>query len=392
MFGRSLRLFSLFGIPIQLDVTFLIVLPLFTWMIGNGIRSGREAFGFSFDMSRLQEGALPYLLGLVIVVGLFVSVLIHELGHALTAKLYGVRTRSITLWLLGGVAQLEGMPKQRGGEAVVAIVGPIVSMALSGVFWIAMRLNPDQFVATEYVLTYLMSLNLALAIFNLLPALPLDGGRVLRSLLTLWMNPLQATQIAGGVSKVLAFTLGLLGVFTFGNFWLVLIALFIFMAANAETQQSLIEYMLRGIRVRDLMNRKVDSIEPQATVADLMSAMVRERHLGFPVLDGDRLVGIVDLSDARGVPPETTVANIMQKEVRTISEDAEALDAFTKMSQSGFGRLIVVDSTGRMIGIISKTDLMRAIQIRLAAAAPRETGGLRQRLDSDDYETARTMP
>lgn len=392
MFGRSLRLFSLFGIPIQLDVTFLIVLPLFTWMIGNGIRSGREAFGFSFDMSRLQEGALPYLLGLVIVVGLFVSVLIHELGHALTAKLYGVRTRSITLWLLGGVAQLEGMPKQRGGEAVVAIVGPIVSMALSGVFWIAMRLNPDRFVATEYVLTYLMSLNLALAIFNLLPALPLDGGRVLRSLLTLWMNPLQATQIAGGVSKVLAFTLGLLGVFTFGNFWLVLIALFIFMAANAETQQSLIEYMLRGIRVRDLMNRKVDSIEPQATVADLMSAMVRERHLGFPVLDGDRLVGIVDLSDARGVPPETTVANIMQKEVRTISEDAEALDAFTKMSQSGFGRLIVVDSTGRMIGIISKTDLMRAIQIRLAAAAPRETGGLRQRLDSDDYETARTMP
>src|SRR5687767_3455115 len=132
MFGKGLRIFSAFGIPVYLDFTFLIVLPLFTMTIGNAIKNGRDAFGLAFDISPLREGALPYVLGFTVVVGLFLSVLIHEYGHALTARRYGVRTKRITLWLLGGVAQLENMPRQRGAEAVVAIVGPLVSFALAG--------------------------------------------------------------------------------------------------------------------------------------------------------------------------------------------------------------------------------------------------------------------
>jgi Zn-dependent protease/predicted transcriptional regulator len=390
MFGKSFRLFKVFGIPIQLDITFLIVLPLFTWMIGSGIKAGQELLGFRVDMRPLQEGALPYILGLIIVLGLFVSVLIHELGHALTARWYGVRTRSITLWLLGGVAQLESMPRQRGAEAIVAIVGPIVSFALAGVFFVLMLLWPTRLVAGEYVLRYLMSLNLALAIFNLLPALPLDGGRVLRSLLALGNDPLRATRMAATVSKLIAFAMGFFAIAAHA-WWLLVIAFFIYMAVNAETQQSLIEHMLRGISVRDLMNRAVVSIPPSATVAELMSTMVRERHLGFPVVDDGQLLGMVDLSSVEGVDPQTPVQQIMRTNLRTIRPDEQALDAFTRMSQSGFARMIVVDESGRMIGIITKTDLMRAIQIRLAASGGADSGAIRAPDMDDDYAPARPI-
>jgi Zn-dependent protease/predicted transcriptional regulator len=395
MFGRSFRLFRLFGIPIQIDVTFLIVLPLFTWLIGGGIRAGIEPLGISFDMTLLQVGATPYILGLIIVVGLFISVLIHELGHALTARGYGVRTRSITLWLLGGVAQLETMPRKRGAEAVVAIVGPIVSVGLGIFFWLVLQLVPARpelgVVATRYVLTYLAVINVALAVFNMLPALPLDGGRVLRSLLAIKMDPMSATRVSGVISKVIA--LGLVFVALMGNLWLLLIAFFIYMAVNAETQQSMIEYMLRDIRVRDLMNRNVVTIAPNATVAELMTTMVRERHLGFPVQDDGHLVGMIELGSAQGIPPETPVGQIMQRQVRSIREDAKALDAFTKMGESGFARMIVVDNEGRMVGILTKTDLMRAIQIRTAALSPPADNAVRDRLMEDQsIEPSRPMP
>lgn len=387
MFGKGIRIFSVFGVPIQIDWTFVLVLALFTWIIGGAIQSGRAAFGLEFDMAPLQEGATPYVLGLIIVIGLFVSVLIHEIGHALTARVYGVKTRSITLWLLGGVAQLERMPRERGAEAVVAIAGPITSFALAGVLYLVMVV-PGLPLAARYVVTYLFAMNLVLAIFNMLPALPLDGGRVLRSLLALKMDPLAATRITAGISKVLALGLGILGIFS--NPWLIFIALFIYMAVTAEAQQSMIEYMLRGIRVRDLMNRDVVSVAPDTSVAELMQMMVRERHLGFPVLDGGQLLGIVDLGRVHGVPPETTVGQIMHSEPDTIQENSEAIEAFMKMSQAGFARLIVVDAAGRMVGIITKTDLMRAIQIRVAATAP--VNASPEQVPARDLSPARVMP
>jgi Zn-dependent protease/CBS domain-containing protein len=383
------------GIPIKLDITFLVVLVLFTWLLGGAIRRGIEPFNIQYDMRPLQEPTLAYTLGFAIVIGLFVSVLIHELGHAVTARAYGVRTRSITLWLLGGVAQLEGIPRQRGAEAVVAIVGPIVSLVLGAIFWGIYLLIPDApqtlNLALRYVTLYLALTNVALAVFNLLPALPLDGGRVLRSLLALKMNPLQATQISGGISKVLAIALGLLG-FMGGGLWLMLVAFFIYMAVNAETQQTLIEYMLRGIGVRDLMNRDVVTIAPDATVQDLMTMMVRERHLGFPVVQDGQIAGMIDLSQVQGAPPETPIAQLMQRKVATIDENAQALDAFTRMGRSGFGRLVVVDREGRMVGIISKTDLMRAIQIRVAATSPRETAGMRDQVEEPEFEPSHPIP
>jgi CBS domain-containing protein len=221
---------------------------------------------------------------------------------------------------------------------------------------------------------YLARINFFLAIFNLIPALPLDGGRVLRSLLAARMDPLRATQIAGRISKVLAVALGLLGFM--GNPWLLFIAFFIYMAVSAETQQTLIEHLLAGVRVRELMNPRVVSVPPHVTASELTQLMFRERHLGFPVVDeSGKLLGMIELSALNGVPPDVPVSQVMSSDVRTIRESAPALDAFNAMARSGFGRLVVVDESGRMVGILCKSDLMRAIQIRAAALAPQREAG-----------------
>jgi Zn-dependent protease/CBS domain-containing protein len=371
MFKHGIRLpFGLAGIPVVLDWSFLVMLPLLAWMIGSRV----ELFAEMFDVPAgpaLTGGVMPFLLGLVAATGLFAGVVLHELGHALTARAYGVKVRGITLWLLGGVAEFEEMPRQRGAEAVVAIVGPIVSVALGGLCWLILQAVPDGAVATRFVLEYLTYMNIVLAVFNLLPALPLDGGRVLRSLLALKMPHARATQIAGSVSRVLAVTLGILGLFSL-NFFLLLVAIFIFMAVGAETSSAQIEPLLRGVPVWRIMNRDVRSVSPGATVADLTALMMSERHLGFPVVDeAGRVLGGVSIREIQGIDPQTSVEAVMTPQVLTISEDADAMELFLLMGQSGFRRAVVLDGAGRLAGIITKTDLMRLIQIRaLGPEAP----------------------
>ncbi|WP_428938009.1 CBS domain-containing protein [Fontivita pretiosa] len=379
MFGKAYKLpFRLFGIPVFIDITFLIVLPLFTWIIGSGIKAGQELIGLDREVQTLRQGLLPYLLGLIIVIGLFVSVLIHELGHALTARGYGVKTRSITLWLLGGVAALDDLPRRRGAEAVIAIVGPIVSFALAGLFYLTRQTIPlAQMPAARFVVTYLAWTNVVLAIFNLLPALPLDGGRVLRSLLALRWDYLAATQVSATISKVLAVGLGLFGFLT-GQLMLMLIAFFIYMAVNTETQQLIVERLLEGVRVRDLMNPEVITVPASASVAELTELMIRERHKGFPVVDDDgALIGMVDLRQLQGAPPDAPVAQIMSEQILTTRESAPARDVLKLMADHDFGRVIVLDHDNRMVGIITKTDVMRAIQVRLAQMSTTGNGWVR---------------
>src|SRR4051812_11448288 len=233
MFRKAFRLpFRLAGIPLYLDISFLIVLPLMVWMttqnLGAMVRhSTSQLDGGAF------HGPAALLLGLVAVAGLFASVVLHELGHSLTARRYGVHGRRIPLWFLGGVAEFEEMPRQRGAEAVVAIAGPLVSFALAGLFWAVTALPIlDAAPYAQLVTSYLFAINLMLGLFNLLPALPMDGGRILRSLLALRLPRARATVIAGNVAKVVAIGMGVMGLM--GNFWLILLALFIFSAVRAE--------------------------------------------------------------------------------------------------------------------------------------------------------------
>jgi Zn-dependent protease/predicted transcriptional regulator len=364
MFRHAIRLpFKLLGIPILLDWTFIAVLPLLAWLIGRNVVAMADQFGIP-DARLLGVGAWPWILGFISAVGLFVSVLIHELGHAMMAQGYGVRTRNITLWLLGGVAQLDRIPRKRGAEAVIAIIGPLVSMALGVLFWFGASATRPGLPGTWFVFQYLALLNWIIAGFNMIPAMPLDGGRVLRSLLAMKMPHIRATQVATGISRVLAIFLGLFGLLEF-NFFLIAIAFFVYLAVEAEARNDQIFELLRGVGVRDLMTTPAKTVGSELTVAELQRRMLQDHHLGFPVIDSNQhLVGMVSLPNLQNASPTTPISEIMNTEPNTISRRASAMDAFGQMSTNNFGRLIVTDEEGEIAGILTKTDIMRALQLR----------------------------
>lgn len=365
MFRTVFRLpFRLIGIPVHVDVTFLIVLPLLAWAIGRNILVYARLLGMPDGARALDDGLMPWFLGLAAAVGLFTSVVVHELGHALVARRYGVRTRRIVLWVLGGIAELEEMPRRRGAEAVVAVAGPITSYALGIACWVGLRVLPPEAYAGQFLLGYLALANVTIATFNLLPALPLDGGRVLRSLLALRLSRRRATEVSAIVSRVLAVGVGLLGFVTF-NIFLMLIAFFIFIAVTAETQSVILGDTLREIPLRELMTRDVRTVGASMLVSDVVQKMVSERHLAYPVVDADRRVlGVVTVREVKAADPSARVGDVMVRDVPAIGYDRTALDALELMSRSGVGRLPVVDEEGRLRGLVTKTDLIRAVQVR----------------------------
>ena len=383
MFNRGFRLpFKLLGIPVILDWSFLLILPLLAYLIGSNVGLIAQQFGLE-QAEVLQQTGPRYLIGLIAAIGLFVCVLLHELGHAVAARMYGVEVESITLWFLGGVASMPQIPRQPGAEAVVGIAGPIVSFLLGGLFWLAAGVlgeGPSGLAAgVSFVLIYLAALNIVLAVFNLLPALPLDGGRVLRSLLALAMPHGQATRIAGGISKVLAILLGLIGFLSF-NIFLMLIAFFIYMAVSAETQMGRMEDMLRGVKARHMMNPQVKTVSPGMRVSELLKHIIQQRHLGFPVIDdGDgSLRGVVTLEQTHNADPDAEVASIMSTDVPTVGVDDAGMQVMRQMGSNGLNRIVVLDPDGRLAGIITKRDVMRMILVREATAEIMPPDGLRE--------------
>lgn len=367
MFKSSFRLpFDLFGIPIRLDATFLLLIALLTWLIGGNVATYVELFELPIDAAPLQRGATPYLLGLLSAIGLTLSVLVHELSHALTARRYGVEIKEIRLWILGGIAQFREMPKQPRAEAVVAIVGPITSAVLGVLLWWITGLISPAGGALLVVLSYLAAVNVVLAVFNLLPALPMDGGRVLRSLLALRMGHLRATRVSAGVSKVLAVLMGLFGLATF-NLFLVAIAFFVWIAVQAEAQSATVENALENVDVRDLMSDDPVTVRADMTVEALTRHMFSSKHVFFPVVsDEGKLIGSVRLQDAGTAKPNARVEEVMSRDVATIDRNAGAAKAFKRINESAGRRLIVTGADGEMVGIVSTTDLLRAVQIRMA--------------------------
>lgn len=368
MFRNAVRLpFKLLGIPISLDRSFLIVLPLFAWLIGSQVPNYLAALGGVVD-PRLSTGAFPYLLGLAAALGLFTSVLVHELGHAVVGRLYGARTKEITLWFFGGVAQFDDMPRQRGAEAVVAIAGPITSVLLAGLFWGVLQTGSFG-PATLFVLSYLVYTNFALAVFNLLPALPLDGGRVLRSLLALKLDYLRATNISVRVSQVAAVLLGLFGLYS-RNFFLAAIAFFIFNASRNEARYAVVTRKLEPLKVRDLMHRDVTTVEADMRLESFAQLLHFKRQTSFPVVDRNgALLGLVTRHAAEGRSGDTEVGSVVSP-AETILEDEDALVALKRMSGASLGQFVVTDAFGQLVGMLSAADLARRLQDPAQQPAP----------------------
>ena len=376
---KSFRVGSAFGIPIELDLTFLLVLPVFAYVIGLQLGEWvpllNDTLGVAIDAGVLTGSDLGrYAIGTAAAVGLFVCVVAHEFGHSLVARRYGVPIESITLWLLGGVAKMAEIPEDWRKEFAIAIAGPIVSVAVGVLAFAAFLVTPAGGFALEsvrFILAYLAAMNVVLAAFNLLPGFPMDGGRILRALLARSRSHAKATQQAARVGQGFAILLGLWGLLAGFNLFLVVLAFFIYIAAASESTRTAMKAAFEGVTVREVMTRREELhvVGPEASVAELIERMFRERHTGYPVLENDRIAGIVTLSDAREVDEVEreafTVADVMSRELETATPATPVMDAFETMQAEGIGRLLVVDSSDsdRLVGLVSRTDVMTALEI-----------------------------
>jgi Zn-dependent protease/CBS domain-containing protein len=385
---RGIKIGSAFGIPIRLNWTFLLVLPLFAFLIGRDVSVIAGMIGGTLpaeiDVALLEEGYLPWILGFASVVGLFVGVLLHELGHSIVAMRYGYEIDSITLWLLGGLANFADIPDDWRHEFWIAIAGPIVSIGVGVVCYVAIVATsglPQDALgiaggvsAVRFVVGYLAVLNVVLAVFNMLPAFPMDGGRVLRALLARNMPHAVATQRAASIGKVFAFMLAVVGLFS--NWFLIFLALFIYIAASGEAQQTTLAAAFEDVTVADVMTPRseLDVVAEETTVAELMDRMFRERHTGYPVMRGDSLVGMVTLSDAREVKEVERdayrVEDVMEADVVTVTPETDAMEAIQTMQRNDVGRLPVMDESGELVGLISRTDLMTAFNVIQSSGPP----------------------
>jgi Zn-dependent proteases len=308
----SLQIGSLAGIPVKLHWSFLLVIPLFAWIIGSQILLTTELiavlFGVPIDVTLITAGFNPYILGAVVALGLFLGVFIHEMAHSLVAKAKGIKIHSITLLILGGVSQMEETMPDPKVELPMALAGPLTSLAvglISGALvyvFAAVDLDPGVAGVLVFTFGYLGLLNILLFGFNLLPAFPMDGGRVLRAWLAKRMPLSRATRIAADVGKGFAVLFGIVGLLLL-NPILIIIAFFIYIGANQEATFLRYNILLQDVTVADAMSAPVATVEPTMPLPQLLEMMYETKHLGFPVVERGSLVGIVALADVHKISP-----------------------------------------------------------------------------------------
>jgi Zn-dependent protease/CBS domain-containing protein len=349
------------GIPIRLHVTFLLVLPFLAYAFGRQLPALAEA-------ARVDAGGLgsPWAWGLGIAVALFASVLLHELAHSLYALRKGGRVRAITLLMIGGVSEISEPPRTPGQEAMMAFVGPATSLALGLLFLalyaVAAAGAHPRLALGAFALGYL---NAFLAVFNLLPAFPMDGGRVLRGLLARRIGPVRATQIAARVGKAFALAFAGWG-FATSNFVLMLVAFFVWMGAESEARDVLVRAVLGELKVRDLMSRDAGALSPEDSVYEAGERMLRERRLAMPVVHGGAAVGLLSAEQVEAVPVEardrTPVARAMRPATVLSPEDRVA-DALRALDRDGVGQLPVAEG-GLLVGTLSRAEITRGLALR----------------------------
>jgi Zn-dependent protease len=372
----SFRIGSIFGIPIYIHYTFLLVIPLFAWIIGSQISVTvgllQDVYAIPIDPDLITSGFMPYILGAIVSLGLFFGVLVHELAHSLVARKKGIAINSITLMIFGGVATMEeGIPDPRV-ELPMALVGPIASLFFGffcgGLVYVIPSLVPDPARAGSliFLFGYLGMLNIILCFFNLIPAFPMDGGRVLRAWLTTRMPLYKATQIAADIGKGFAILFGIIGLLAFSPF-LILIALFIYIGANMESTAVKYSHLLQDVTVGDMMSSPVTTVPPVLPVSQVITMMYTSKHLGFPVVERDTLVGMITLADINRTSPidreAMQVRDIMTRDVITLPPAAPVIDALKIMSARDIGRIPIVQDD-RILGIVTRTDILKVTELR----------------------------
>jgi len=371
MFGKRIPLFKLFGFSVHIDVSWFILAIFIVWSLANWFFPDR--FGG-------LRPATYWWMGVAGAIGLFASIVFHEFCHSMVARRYGLPMKGITLFIFGGVAEMADEPQSPKAEFLMAIAGPISSVVLATglLFLYTVGKHAGGSLPVNGVLWYLWLLNYVLAGFNLLPAFPLDGGRVLRSILWTTSGNLRwatriASQLGSGFGVFLIIT-GAINVFwgdVPGGVWLFLIGMFIRNASQMSYKQLLVRAALGGEEIRRFMKSDPITVPPSISIEQLVNDYFYKHHLKmFPVCDGDLLLGCVTSNQVKQVPREQwgkfSAADLFKpcSGENTISPQTDAVQALSIMNRTGNSRLMVVDA-GRLVGVVTLKDMLRFLDLKI---------------------------
>jgi Zn-dependent protease len=360
--GSSFKIGRLFGIDLKVHWTFFLLLAFFAFA---GYRGAGDITGA--------------LVATVVILALFVCVLLHEFGHALVAQRLGLEVPDITLLPIGGVARLKSLPEKPWEEVKIAIAGPLVNVVLAPIFFTiglslgAGPLEPANILrgggSVGQVFSYLGLINVALVVFNMIPAFPMDGGRVLRGLLATRFGPVRATDVAATVGQVFAATFFFIGLFF--NLLLALVAVFIFFGAAGEQQMVRQRELMRGLQVSDVMGtrRRTETVTPYHNFGQVLDAVIHGYQEDFPVVDeSGNLVGMITRNEimAGAHSPErfASVRDLMKREFPTISPDADLFADGHRLLQESSLRAIPVVRDGNLVGMLTMDDVGQAALLR----------------------------
>jgi Zn-dependent protease len=369
---RQFRLFSLFGFEVRLDLSWLLLALLISWSLGAGM--------FPADYPGLTPRTYAWM-GVFGALGVFFSIVFHEFSHSLVARHYGMPIKGITLFIFGGVAEMEEEPPSPKSEFLMAVAGPLASFLLAFIFSriaaiALLRGWPVPVVGVSSVLAYI---NTVVAIFNLVPAFPLDGGRMLRA--ALWhfrKDMLAATRISSQMGSGFGFALMLLGVIAFvqgniiGGMWWFLIGIFLRGAASASYQRLVLHDLLHQKPVSHFMRREPETVPPGVTVRQWVDDYVYRHHFKmFPVVEDGELLGAVSIDDIRDVPKNrwhaVSIRDVMKpcNEDNTVEAGMQTEKLLTSMIHPGKQTRYLVVDDGRLVGVIALKDVLELVALKM---------------------------
>ncbi len=359
--NQGIPLFKIRGIQIRMHYTFPLILVF-------------AAFQFALITGQGLTGAL---FGVIVTSILFAIVVLHELGHSFAAQHYGIQVKQIVLLPIGGVAQLARMPEKPSQELVISAAGPLVNFALAAVLAVFGLAYGQEFglqfafrlpagITFGAVFSYIFAANLFLGLFNLLPAFPMDGGRILRSLLAMRIDHSRATTLAVTIGQGIAVLMGLWGILGGGGFFLIFIAIFIFGAAGQEGRMARVRTALGDMTVREAYSSQVLSLTPNSTLRDAIHLSVNSFQSDFPIREGDSLIGLIthrQLTAAlRKAGPEAPVTDFMRTDLEPVSPDEKLYIAQQLLGEAGLDALPVTEDD-QFLGLVTAQDINKVYQL-----------------------------
>jgi Zn-dependent protease/CBS domain-containing protein len=371
VFEKAPTIFTLFGFKVKLDFSWLILAFLITWTLAAGY------FPSSYEG---LDTSTYWIMGIIGAIGIFVSIIFHEMSHSLAARIFDLPITGITLFVFGGVAEMDDEPQNPRSEFFMAVAGPVASVLL-GVFFMLIEMWLSSTSISEPVtgvVGYLSFINFILAGFNLIPAFPLDGGRILRA--TIWHfndNLKKSTKIAAyfgsafGIILIILGILNVIGTNLIGGLWWILIGWFIRNASRMAYRQLLFRRALEGESIERFMSKDVVSVSPDISIREFVENVVYKHHFKmYPVTEGEQLLGYIETKTIREIPSENWHQQSVKDHMKTIGNDnsvstnTDPMEVLTLMNRNDSSRILVVDNN-QLKGIIVLKDMLKFLSLKI---------------------------